>query len=155
MTFNPDTDLQIERLMKARPETLWRCWEEPDLFRQWFTPGEVEVSACDLDLRAGGRFYTQMRLPDGTVMDNDGVFLLVERHRRMVSTDSHTAGFRPAGTPFMTVDATLTPVDGGTLYHAHIMHIDSASRQQHVDMGFEGGWGTTFRQLEELAQSLE
>ncbi|NRB01134.1 MAG: SRPBCC domain-containing protein, partial [Rhodobacteraceae bacterium] len=35
---NPATDLTIERLMKCRPETIWRCWSEPELVKQWFTP---------------------------------------------------------------------------------------------------------------------
>jgi uncharacterized protein YndB with AHSA1/START domain len=54
-TFNPETDLQISRLMNACPDTIWRCWAEPAHFSQWFTPHPAEVTAVVNDLRAGGR----------------------------------------------------------------------------------------------------
>ena len=155
MSFNPDTDLQIERLVKASPETIWRYWEEPELFKQWFTPRPVEVTEVENDLRAGGRAFNIMKLPDGTLIENDGCFLLAERHSRLVFTDGVLPGFRPSPNPaFMTADVRLIPQEGGTLYHAHVMHSDSAKRAEHEKMGFFDGWGTTFEQLAALAERL-
>ena len=154
MTFNPDTDLQIERLIKASPETIWRCWEEPELFKQWFTPPAVETVDCDNDLRAGGRAFNVMKLPDGTLMENDGCFLLAERFERLVFTDGMLPGFRPAPDCFMVADVRLIPQDYGTLYHAHVMHRTADQREQHEKMGFHEGWGITLDQLAKLAQSL-
>lgn len=152
--IDPETDLQIERLIRAAPEAIWRCWAEPDLFSRWFTPPGVEVVACENVLEAGGRAYCVMRLPDGTEMPGDGCFLLAEYPRRLVYTDGMRAGFRPNEQTFMTVDVTLTPAEGGTIYHAHVMHPDQASRDAHVGMGFHDGWGTTLEQLDELAAGL-
>ncbi len=155
MSFNPETDLQIERLMKASPETIWRCWEEPELFKQWFVPPPVEVTEVENDLRPGGRAFNVMKLPDGTLMENDGCFLVANRFSRLVFTDGVLPGFRPAPTPaFMTADVRLIPQDGGTLYHAHVMHSDSAKRDEHEKMGFFDGWGTTLEQLATLVQRL-
>lgn len=155
MTFNPDTDLKIERLMKAKPETIWRCWEEPDLFRQWIVPPPVEVTEVENDLRPGGRAFNVMKLPDGTLMENDGCFLLVERHARLVFSDGVLRDFRPSPTAaFMTADIRLIPQDGGTLYSAHVMHSDSAKREEHEKMGFFDGWGTTLTQLADLVHRL-
>ncbi len=154
-TFSPETDLQIERLIRATPETIWRCWAEPDLFKQWFTPPGVEVTDCENDLTPGGRAYCVMKLPDGSEMPLDGCFILADYPRRLVYTDSMLSGFRPKGSSFMTADVTLTPKDGGTLYHAHVMHPEAAQRAQHEEMGFFEGWGTTFAQLDALAASLE
>ncbi|WP_417722235.1 SRPBCC family protein [Salipiger sp.] len=153
--FNPETDLKLERFIKARPETVWRCWEEPDLFRQWFCPKPVEVTEIDHDMRAGGRAYTVMKLPDGTLMPNDGSFLLVEKPNRLIFTDALLAGFRPVSSPFMVADIRYTAQDGGTLYTAHVMHPDAAKRDEHDKMGFQEGWGTVAGQLAELAESLE
>jgi len=153
--FNPATDLKIDRLIKASPATIWRCWQDPDLFRQWFCPEPVEVADCDIDLRPGGRCFVEMRLPDGTMMPNDGCFLLVEPERRMISTDALLPRFRPQGAGFMTVDITLTPEKDGTRYATFIMHATDEQRQQHLTMGFEGGWGSMLAQLDALAQSLE
>ncbi|MCK0149700.1 SRPBCC domain-containing protein [Marivita sp. S6314] len=155
MTFNPETDLQIERVMRASPEAIWRCWEEPDLFKQWFVPPPVEVTEVDNDLRSGGRAFNVMKLPDGTLMENDGCFLLAEPCRRLVFTDGCLKGFRPAPTPaFMTADVRLIPQDGGTLYTAHVMHSDAAKKVEHEKMGFHDGWGTTFGLLDQLARTL-
>ncbi len=154
MTFNPETDLQIERLIRAAPDTVWRCWEEPELFRQWFVPKPVEVTEVDNDLRAGGRAFNVMKLPDGTLMENDGCFLLADKARRLVFTDGMLPGFRPAPDCFMVADVTLTPQDGGTLYHAHVMHRTAEQRESHEKMGFLDGWGTTLGQLDALAQTL-
>jgi uncharacterized protein YndB with AHSA1/START domain len=155
MTFNPDTDLKIERLINAAPETIWRCWAEPELFKQWFVPHPVEVTEVDNDLRPGGRAFNVMKLPDGTLMENDGCFLLVDRYSRLVFTDGVLSGFRPSPNPaFMTADIRLIPQDGGTLYAAHVMHSDSKKRDEHEKMGFFDGWGTTLEQLAALAQRL-
>lgn len=153
--FNAETDLQIERLIGARPETIWRCWAEPDLFKQWFTPPTVEVTDCEHVLEPGGRSYTVMKLPDGTEMPMEGCFIAADFPKRLLYTDAMGPGFRPLESGFMTVEVTLTPKDGGTLYHAHVMHASAEQRSQHLEMGFEEGWGTTFGQLDELAQRLE
>ncbi len=152
--FNPETDLQTERLIHAKPEIIWRCWAEPELFKVWFTPPGVDVVSCENVLEPGGRAFNVMRLPDGNEMPNDGSFIHVELHRRLVYTDGLLAGFRPQPTIFMVVDLTLTPKDGGTLYHAHIMHATAEARDQHEAMGFEDGWGTTLAQLDALAATL-
>ncbi len=152
--LDPETDLEIERVIRAAPEVIWRCWAEPDLFKQWFTPPGVEVIHCENVLEPGGRAYTVMRLPDGTEMPGDGCFLVADYPRRLVQTDAMLAGFRPKSEAFMTVDLTMTPVEGGTRYHAHVMHPDKAARDSHLEMGFHDGWGTMMEQLDRLAASL-
>ncbi len=153
--INPDLDLTIDRVIGGSPETIWRCWSEPDLFRRWFTPPGVDVVEVENDLRPGGRAYNVMRLPDGTLMPNDGCFLLAEPFTRLVFTDGFRAGFRPANDPaFLVADIRLTPVEGGTLYAAHVMHSEASKREAHEEMGFHDGWGTTLAQLDALVQEV-
>ena len=153
-SFDPATDLEIEVFIKAPPETVWRCWEDPALFRQWFCPAPVEVVETDHDMRAGGRCYTVMKLPDGTLMPGDGSFLLVDKPNRLVFGDAMLPGFRPVAAPFMVADIRLIAQDGGTLYRAHVMHTGPETRDQHAAMGFAEGWGTTLQQLRTLAEGL-
>ena len=68
MSFNAETDLKIERLIAAKPETIWRCWAEPELFKQWFVPPTIEVNEVENNLHAGGRAFNVMKLPDGTLI---------------------------------------------------------------------------------------
>ena len=153
--FNPETDLRIERLIKAKPATIWRCWAEPELFKQWFTPKPVEVVEVENDLRPGGRAYTVMKLPDGTLMPNDGCFLEVVPFSRIVFSDAVMEGFRPAARPFMTAICELIEQDGGTLYRATALHADDEAKRRHEEMGFFDGWGTTMRQLREWAEEID
>lgn len=154
--FDPERDLQIERLIPARAETIWRCWSEPELFKQWFTPAPVEVVEVQNDLHSGGRAYNVMKLPDGTLMHNDGCFLLVEPFSRLVFTDGCLAGFRPSADPaFMVADIHLKPEsDGHTLYSAHVMHSSPEKRIEHEGFGFAEGWGTSLSQLADLVKTL-
>lgn len=153
--FNPETDLFIERHIKARPETIWRCWTDPELFARWFAPDPVKVSDVDYDFRPGGNANLTMTLPDGTVMPLKGCVLEAEPARRLVTTDSMTGGYRPAAEPFITAIIEIVPEEGGTHYKATVLHNTAEAKKRHEEMGFFDGWGTVFRQLDELAQSLE
>ncbi len=120
-------------------------------------PPGVEVVEAQNELRPGGRAFNVMRLPDGGMMPNDGSCILAEPYSRLVYTDALLAGFRPAPSePFMTVDLRLERTgDRQTLYSAHIMHSTAAKRAHHLEMGFEGGWGTTLEQLAGLVATLD
>lgn len=155
MTFNPETDLEIDTRIAARPETVWRCWTDPVLFAQWFAPKPVEVRDVAYEFHPGGRANLTMVLPDGTVMPLEGCVLEAEPAQRLVTTDALRAGFRPADAPFMTAIMTLSPDGDGTLYRAQVLHATQAARQKHVDMGFFDGWGTVLQQLAALAEEME
>lgn len=149
-----DTDLVLTRHMTAAPDRLWRCWTEPALLRQWFTPHPVETVEAVIDLHPGGRFNTVMRMPDGEEMAGQGCILVVEPARRLVFTDCLRAGFRPAREPFFTAEVTFAPDGGGTLYTARAMHARPDDAAKHADMGFHDGWGAAAAQLDELARRL-
>lgn len=130
MSFRPETDLQIDRLIKARPETVWRCWAEPDLFRQWFVPAPVRVTACEIALRAGGGVFSEMALPDGPMSPSHGSARRVDPRRRLVFGDALRAGFRPTGSGVMTADGPPAAQDSGTRDHALVMHATALTRRQ-------------------------
>lgn len=152
---NETTDLKLEIEIAARPETVWRCWSDPELFARWFAPPTVLVRDVDFQFKPGGRANLTMVLPDGTVMPLEGCVLEAEPAKRLVTTDALKAGYRPAEKPFMTAIYDLEPIQTGTRYRATVLHPSEVERQQHIDMGFYDGWGTTFQQLADLAAKLE
>ncbi|MBT8459900.1 MAG: SRPBCC domain-containing protein [Boseongicola sp.] len=154
INFDPERDLRIEQFIKASPETIWRCWQEPELFKQWFTPPGVEVTEVINDVRSGGRAFVVMKLPDGALMPSEGCFLHAEYPNLLVYSDAVTVDWRPASEPFMTAVVELTPRDGGTLYCATVLHRDEKAREKHEGFGFYDGWGTTLKQLSDLAKTL-
>lgn len=159
--FDATTDLELVRTIKARPETVWRCWTDPDLLMQWFCPKPWQVTKAVIDLRPGGRFFTRMEGPNGEGLDNDickmdneGCVLEVVPQKRFAFTDALREDWRPNGQTFMSAVITLTPEADGTLYRAHVLHNDAAMRAKHLEMGFQEGWGIAADQLAALAASL-
>lgn len=160
--FDPTLDLMIDRVVAVPRALLWRCWTEPDLFRQWFCPAPWGVAACTLDLRPGGAFEVTMRSPEGDEFPNRGCCLEVAPLRRLVWTDALQAGYRPAergyltddGGFYVTVSLQLDDVAGGTRYRTWAMHSSPAGQAKHLEMGFDEGWGTVVDQLVALCQRL-
>ena len=160
MEINPELDLELNRVLKASPALVWRCWTDPDLICQWFCPKPWSVSKAVVDLRPGGRFFTLMNGPDGEVVPNEGSFLEVIPERKLVFTDMFGADYAPVAVPesgaalaFAAI-LTFAPEGSGTRYRAVARHRSQADAQMHNEMGFHVGWGIATDQLEELARTL-
>ncbi|MFA5582082.1 MAG: SRPBCC family protein [Paracoccaceae bacterium] len=152
--LDPKTDLSFTRTLAVPRQLLWECWTKPEHIPHFFAPAPHEVSAVEIDLRPGGRFYATF-LVEGEAMENNGVYLEVVPGEKLVFTDSYTEGWKPAPEPFMTAIIVFadTP-DGGTSYTAIARHRTPEARKQHEDMGFFDGWGTVATQLEAYAKGL-
>ena len=160
MKINPELDLVIDRVLKAPPSLVWRCWTEPALICQWFCPRPWSVSEAVVDLRPGGRFFTLMKGPDGEVVPNEGSFLEIVPQRKLVFTDMFGADYAPlevpqsgAGLSFAAI-LTFDPEGSGTRYRGVARHRNRADAEMHDKMGFQDGWGAAAAQLEDLAATL-
>ena len=150
-----DRDLVITRDIAASPDTLYRCWTEPELMKQWFAPRPWTTSHAETDVRAGGSSLVVMRSPEGQEFPNPGVYLEVEPNRRIVATDAYTRAWEPSEKPFMTLILTFEDLgNGSTRYTARARHWNEADREAHEKMGFVEGWGRCTDQLAELAGRL-
>jgi uncharacterized protein YndB with AHSA1/START domain len=158
---NPATDLKLERVVDVPVELVWKAWTTPDLIQQWFCPRPWGVSECVLELRPGGRFFTMIRSPENEAFPNEACVLEVVEGRRLVWTDALHAAFRPApkGSTHsseidfhFTVVVTLAPEGNGTRYTSQLLHGEAASREKHVELGFEMGWRAALDQLDEMLQ---
>lgn len=156
MTTSPSTDreLVLTRLIDAPRETLYRCWTEPALMKQWFAPTPYETSVVEVDVRPGGANLIVMRGPDGQDMPNRGIYLEVVPNERLVFTDAFTEAWQPSAKPFMTVILTFEPQGDKTLYTARVRHWTVEDREAHEKMGFHQGWGICTDQLAALAATL-
>jgi len=148
-------DLVLARIVPVQRRLVWKAWTEPKHLMKWFTPAPWQTIECEIDLRPGGMFRTVMRSPEGKEFPNNGCYLEVLKHERLVWTDALAPGYRPSMKPFFTAILTLEDHDGGTRYTARALHKDDADRQKHADMGFEHGWGKALDQLVEIAGELE
>ncbi|RYG92546.1 polyketide cyclase [Loktanella sp. IMCC34160] len=154
MNLDPQTDLSFTRTLAAPRQLIWECWTTPEHIKNFFIPKPHSVTACDIDLRVGGRFNTTFEV-EGNVMENTGVYLEIVPGTRLVFTDGYSEGWKPAADPFMTAIIDLEDDgNGGTIYTATARHRSQEAAQNHEAMGFFDGWGTVVTQLEAYAQSL-
>ena len=156
MTTSPSTDrdLVLTRLIDAPRQTLYRCWTEPALMKQWFAPKPYETPVVEVDVRSGGANLIVMRGPDGQDMPNRGIYLEVVPNERLVFTEAFTEAWQPSAKPFMTVILTFEPQGDKTLYTARVRHWTVEDREAHEKMGFHQGWGICTDQLAALAATL-
>ena len=157
-SFNPQTDLSLERVTDVAPALIWAAWTQPEHLKQWFAPKPWTTTDCQIDLRVGGLCKTTMRSPEGQDFPNTGCYLEIVENQKLVFTDALGANFRPSEKPFFTVSITLEPHgtgtnSTGTKYTVVAMHKDEAGRQSHEDMGFHTGWGICFDQMIELLKN--
>lgn len=153
MTDRPH-ELRLTRLIDAPRHALWRCWTEPELIKQWFTPRPWTTPVVEVDVRVGGASRMIFRGPEGQEFPNDGIYLEVVPDERLVFTDAYTVGWVPSAKPFMTGIISFADENGKTRYTAVARHWNDADRKSHEEMGFHDGWGKATDQLEALARRL-
>ena len=154
-TPNSDRELVLTRLIEVPREKLWRCWTEPKLMLQWFTPAPWKTIHAETDVRPGGSSYVVMQGPDGTEMPNRGVYLEVIKNERLVFTDAYTSAWEPSENPFFTGILTFEDAGNGqTRYTARALHWTKENREAHEKMGFHEGWGVATDQMAALARTL-
>lgn len=153
--FPAERELVIERVFDAPRETVYRCWTEPKLLKQWFVPRPWTISGVALDVRPGGETHIVMRDPDGKDYPNAGVYLEVVENEKLVVTDAFTTSWEPSEKPFMIFIVTFDDIgDGKTRYTARVRHWTTEDREAHEKMGFYEGWGQCADQLAELLKTI-
>lgn len=160
MQINPERDLVLDRLLKAPPHLVWRCWTDPQLFCQWYCPKPWYVSEAVLEMRAGGRFFMVMNGPEGQRFPIEGSFLEVVPERKIVFTDLMGPDFAPfdipdtSTGPSFTAVLTFEPEGRGTRHRSVARHRSAKDAAENKDSGFEAGWGICADQLDALSASL-
>ena len=148
-------ELVLTRMIDVPRAKLFRCWTEPALIVQWFTPPPWKTVHAETDVRSGGSSNIVMQGPDGTQMPNRGVYLEVVPNERLVFTDAYTsADWTPADKPFFTCVLTFEDVGGQTRYTARARHWTAEDCAAHEKMGFHQGWGIAADQMAALARTL-
>ncbi len=85
---NPmEREVTITRVFDAPRELVFQAWTEPEHLIQWWGPHGFTNSACEVDLRVGGKWKIVMRFPDGTDNPCHGVYLEIVPPERLVFTN--------------------------------------------------------------------
>jgi uncharacterized protein YndB with AHSA1/START domain len=129
--------LTIKRHLKAPPAKVFAAWTDPEKIKRWMGPGETVTQRAETDLRIGGRYHIEMRLPNGNAHGVGGVYREIVADEKLVFTWSWDA--TPPDTPHESlVTILLKPDNGGTLLTViHERLFDDESRDGH-GRGWEG-----------------
>ncbi|WP_137151037.1 SRPBCC domain-containing protein [Devosia sp. FKR38] len=151
--FDPERDLEINRIIKAPRARIWDAWTQPALLARWWVPEPAQCRVVTLDLRPGGALVTEFS-ENGTDFGPhmQACYLDVQPNRQLVFTTALVGNWRPAENPFITAIITLEEDVEGTAYRAHVMHKSPADRVLHSELGFMDGWGTVAAQLARLVE---
>ena len=79
--------LEGSRLLDAPRMSLYRCWTEPGLIKQWFAPKPYTTPIAELDLRPGGASNVVMKSPDGQEIPCPGQYLEIVPGQKLVFAD--------------------------------------------------------------------
>jgi uncharacterized protein YndB with AHSA1/START domain len=145
----------LTALIDAPRQNVYRCWTEPQLITQWFTPPPFTTPRAETDVRPGGSSLIIMRGPDGKEIPNPAVYLEVVPNEKLVATDAYTGAWELSEKPFMTLVLTFEDAGHGkTRYTARALHWSTQDCDAHERMGFEKGWTQATRQLAALAAKI-
>ena len=154
--MNPDLDLTLQRVIRARRATVWHAWTDPSHLERWWVPAPTVVRVDRLDVRPGGAFVTRVS-DDGVqfVPHIDASFLVVDEFERLVFTNAIDSQWRPASPDPVAMVAEIIFGDHsqGTDYRLVVRHGDPAARARHEEVGFFDGWGSVTEQLAALVES--
>lgn len=142
-------ELAVTRHIAAPPGVVWEIMTQR--LAEWWCPTPWKTEVLALEWRAGGRFDTTMRGPDGQEQTGYGVMLEVVPGVRFVFTDALDGAWQPQE-PFMIGIFEIAPDQSGTRYTARARHWSREAMEKHRDMGFEPGWSAVAEQLAVLAE---
>jgi uncharacterized protein YndB with AHSA1/START domain len=82
-----DATLIVKRTLNAPPELAFQAWTSAEHIQQWMRPEPgMVVPLASMDLRVGGKYRIQMKMPDGEFFTAVGVFKEVKAPTRLVYT---------------------------------------------------------------------
>jgi uncharacterized protein YndB with AHSA1/START domain len=82
-----DATLILTRMLNVPQERAFEVWTSAEHIQQWMRPEPgMVVPMASMDLRVGGRFRIQMKMPDGEFFTAAGVFKEVKAPERLVYT---------------------------------------------------------------------
>ena len=139
-----DITLVVRRRLRATPERIFAAWTTPELLLQWWGPAGVQCTRADVDLRVGGSYRLDNRLPDGTIVSITGEFLSVQPPHELVYS-----WCTAEGAPRETVTLRLAPDGDHTeLVLTHERIADEPTRRSH-----QHGWNGCLQGLLQLLKT--
>ncbi len=157
LTLPTDEQILITREFDAPRHLVYKAMTTPELVRRWWHAKRGEVTACEIDLRVGGKWRYAMVTPDGFEVAFHGEYVEIVPDERIVTREVYEG--LPEGVTEeqgSTVN-TATFADAGegrTELTLLIQATSKVARDAIIESGMEDGLQDALDLLEETAQSL-
>ena len=135
MTERSGQVLHIERTFAAPAEDVFDAWTSPEVMRRWLHPApDWGTPVAEVDLRVGGKVRVVMRKPDGTEVEAQGEFTLIDSPRRLAM--SWTFSDDPSNQQL--IELFFTESEGSTTVLLVNSGISTDERRDAQDWGWRG-----------------
>jgi uncharacterized protein YndB with AHSA1/START domain len=151
VTMPADDQILITREFDAPRHLVYEAFTTPELVRRWWHAKRGEVTACEIDLRVGGKWRYAMVTSDGFEVAFHGEYREIVPHERIVSTEIYE-GY-PDEEAVNT--ATFTEANGRTTLAILVQHSSKEARDAHIASGMEAGLQDALDLLEGVAESRQ
>lgn len=155
MTKNQaSNEINVERLLNAPREMVFRAWTEPQHVSLWWGPDQWALPECSIDLKKGGEWRYCMRGQEGKQHWVKAVFQEVVPPERLVYEDGliDADGNDLDGMPHKVVTVTFEDLGAQTRLQVNVHLESSADLERLLQLGFSQGFQRT---LEQLAAYME
>jgi uncharacterized protein YndB with AHSA1/START domain len=144
VTERPGHVVRIERTFAASAEDVFDAWTSPEVMRRWFhCAHDWATPEAEVDLHVGGKVRVVMRKPDGTEVEAQGEYALIDRPHRLVMTWS----FDDDSSNEQLIELTFSESLGSTTVLLVNSGISTDERRDAQDWGWRGCLGELERML--------
>ena len=127
--------VRIERTFAALAEDVFDAWTNPEVMRRWFhCAPDWDTPEAEVDLRMGGKVRVVMRRPDGTEVEAQGEYMLIDRPHRLVMTWS----FDDDRSNEQRIELSFSESEGSTTVLMVNSGISTNERRDAQDQGWHG-----------------
>jgi uncharacterized protein YndB with AHSA1/START domain len=151
-----DRELVITRHFDAPLRHVWDAVTKPELMRRWmFAPPGWEMTTCEEDQRAGGKFRWAWNTGGQQVMAMHGVYKEVSppgpdaKSGRLVRTETFDFGC-PAQAGEQLATMALTETAGKTKLTITVLYPSKEARDGAMCSGMDKGMAAGYDQLEQM-----
>jgi uncharacterized protein YndB with AHSA1/START domain len=139
--------LRIERTFAAPAQDVFDAWTSPEVMRRWFHAGpDWDTPEAEVDLRVGGKVRVVMRRPDGTQVEAQGEYTLIDRPYRLVMTWT----FDDDPSNEQLIELSFSESEGSTT----VLMINSGIAADERRDAQDEGWRECFDELERMLAAI-
>ena len=147
-----DREIHMRREFQAPRALVFEAMTNPELLKRWlFGPPGWEMSLCEVDLRAGGKFRYEWRHSDGQFMAMGGLFVEVAPPERIVQIEKFDVAWYPGE---MTATMELHEAEGRTVLTMRLVYDLPEGRAAALKTPMADGMSMGYDRLAALLEEL-